>query len=138
MTIFTMFFIELMAARFDIFGSKAHDIEASDPSLDLIRQNEKSRDAPLAIRKGLSIILVFEPGANSAQNRKTITITMGMLMVLSRHHRQERILFSLQARVLVLGRAHPETSPTEQFLGEQTNSRTHQAARITLVISVTT
>ena len=41
MTIFTMFFIELMASRFYIFGQKSHDVEASDPSRDLIRQNEK-------------------------------------------------------------------------------------------------
>ncbi len=47
MTVFTMFFIELMAARFDIFGSKSHDIEASDPSLDLMRQNEKFHDEPV-------------------------------------------------------------------------------------------
>jgi solute carrier family 39 (zinc transporter), member 1/2/3 len=60
MTVFTMFFIELMAARFDIFGSKAHDIEANDPSLDVMRQNEKSLDAPLIIRKGLSITLPFQ------------------------------------------------------------------------------
>jgi zinc transporter 1/2/3 len=63
MTVFTMFFVELMAARFDIFGSKAHDIEASDPSLDVMRQNEKSHDAPLIIRKGLYITLPFQsPG----------------------------------------------------------------------------
>ncbi|EPE27076.1 hypothetical protein GLAREA_02990 [Glarea lozoyensis ATCC 20868] len=42
MTIFVMFFIELMAARFDVFGRQAHDIEAADPSLDLIRKSEKS------------------------------------------------------------------------------------------------
>jgi zinc transporter 1/2/3 len=42
MTIFVMFFIELMAARFDVFGRQAHDIEAADPSLDLMRKSEKS------------------------------------------------------------------------------------------------
>ena len=35
MTVFVMFFIELMASRFDIFGEK--DLEAADPALDLIR-----------------------------------------------------------------------------------------------------
>ncbi|RDL39640.1 Uncharacterized protein BP5553_03980 [Venustampulla echinocandica] len=44
MSIFVMFFIELMAARFDIFGEQAHDLEASDPSRDLIRKAEKAHD----------------------------------------------------------------------------------------------
>jgi zinc transporter 1/2/3 len=42
MTVFVMFFIELMAARFDVFGRQAHDVEASDPAQDLVRQSEKS------------------------------------------------------------------------------------------------
>jgi solute carrier family 39 (zinc transporter), member 1/2/3 len=50
MTVFTMFFIELMAARFDIFGRDSHDLEASDPAQDLMRQNEKFNHAP---RKGM-------------------------------------------------------------------------------------
>ena len=41
MTVFTMFFIELMAARFDVFGEQAHDLEASDPSIDLLKDSEK-------------------------------------------------------------------------------------------------
>jgi zinc transporter 1/2/3 len=41
MTVFLMFFIELMVARFDVFGEQAHDLEASDPSMDLIRRSEK-------------------------------------------------------------------------------------------------
>jgi len=41
MTVFTMFFIELMAARFDVFGKQAHDLEATDPSLALFRHGEK-------------------------------------------------------------------------------------------------
>jgi len=53
MTVFTMFFIELMAARFDLFGSKAHDLEASDPSLDIMRQSEKFHDSPVGSQKGL-------------------------------------------------------------------------------------
>ena len=43
MTVFTMFFIELMAARFDVFGERSNDLEASDPSKDLIRASEKGR-----------------------------------------------------------------------------------------------
>jgi zinc transporter 1/2/3 len=41
MTVFTMFFIELMAARFDVFGEQAHDLEASYPSKDSVRAFEK-------------------------------------------------------------------------------------------------
>lgn len=41
MTIFVMFFIELLAARFDVFGQHEHDLESSNPSPDLIRQGEK-------------------------------------------------------------------------------------------------
>jgi zinc transporter 1/2/3 len=39
MTVFSMFFIELMAARFDVFGEHGHDMATSDPALDLIRQS---------------------------------------------------------------------------------------------------
>lgn len=40
MTAFVMFFIELMAARFDIFGEvDHHDLESFDPALDLVRKN---------------------------------------------------------------------------------------------------
>jgi zinc transporter 1/2/3 len=52
MTVFTMFFIELMAARFDIFGQQSHDLEASDPAQDLMRQNEKYNDTQLTLQKG--------------------------------------------------------------------------------------
>lgn len=48
MTIFLMFFIELMASRFDVFGEgdhdHDHDVEASDnsePPKDRMRQHEK-------------------------------------------------------------------------------------------------
>jgi zinc transporter 1/2/3 len=47
MTIFVMFFIELMAARFDIFGRQAHDDgEASDPARDLVKGKEMSSHLP--------------------------------------------------------------------------------------------
>lgn len=40
MTIFVMFFIELLAARFDIFGDQ-HDLEVSDPAKQMIKNAEK-------------------------------------------------------------------------------------------------
>jgi len=49
MTVFVMFFIELLAARFDVFGQQAHDLEASDPSKDLMR--EKDSDTKSALQK---------------------------------------------------------------------------------------
>jgi zinc transporter 1/2/3 len=51
MTVFLMFFIELMAARFDVFGEQAHDVEAYDPAMDLIRQSEKY-DADTTVQTG--------------------------------------------------------------------------------------
>lgn len=46
MTIFTMFFIELMASRFQIFGDHSHDIEASDPTKDMLRYSDnKTQDS---------------------------------------------------------------------------------------------
>lgn len=42
MTIFSMFFIELMASRFDVFGKESHDLEAADPSKDLITGNTRN------------------------------------------------------------------------------------------------
>ena len=42
MTIFTMFFIELMASRYQIFGDHSHgDVEASDPTKDMLRYSDK-------------------------------------------------------------------------------------------------
>ncbi|KAL3423386.1 ZIP zinc/iron transporter [Phlyctema vagabunda] len=43
MTVFVMFFIELMAARFDVFGDHTHDLESSDPARDLMRQTKEAR-----------------------------------------------------------------------------------------------
>jgi hypothetical protein len=57
MTIFLMFFIELLAARFDVFGEKAHDLEAADPSMNLVRQVETKGAANSKIRKGKLRIL---------------------------------------------------------------------------------
>ncbi|KAF7862655.1 hypothetical protein EAF04_007528 [Stromatinia cepivora] len=42
MTIFTMFFIELMASRYDVFGKDSHDLEAADPARDLIKQSTRN------------------------------------------------------------------------------------------------
>lgn len=51
MTIFLMFFIELLAARFDVFGSHAHDLESADPSKDLIVASEKYSDGKSVTQK---------------------------------------------------------------------------------------
>jgi len=40
MTIFLMFFIELVASRFDVFGEQDHDIEALNPVVDVRMQRE--------------------------------------------------------------------------------------------------
>ena len=37
-----MFFIELMASRFDIFGEQ--DLEAADPAMDLIRRKSSAEE----------------------------------------------------------------------------------------------
>ncbi len=42
MTVFSMFLIELLAARFEVFGDDALDLEHTDPSHELMRQSEKS------------------------------------------------------------------------------------------------
>lgn len=46
-----MFFIELMAARFDILGNRPHDVDASDPSKSLMRSTEKYNDGKHSIRE---------------------------------------------------------------------------------------
>lgn len=47
-----MFFIELMASRFDIFGEPDHhDVEAVEPSRNLLAQSEKSSEQNLAQTK---------------------------------------------------------------------------------------
>jgi hypothetical protein len=53
MTVFTMFFIELMASRFDVFGEQhASDLEKSDPAKDLMRGSEKYGDTDSTLQKG--------------------------------------------------------------------------------------
>jgi solute carrier family 39 (zinc transporter), member 1/2/3 len=52
MTIFTMFFIELMASRFDVFGEQAQDLEASDPTKDILRGSEKYSDKTSPLENG--------------------------------------------------------------------------------------
>lgn len=44
MTIFLMFFIELMAARFDLFGAHEHDLESAKPATDPTGYTEKQND----------------------------------------------------------------------------------------------
>ena len=41
MTVFTMFLIELIASRFDIFGEADQDLECCDPALAMIRSHER-------------------------------------------------------------------------------------------------
>ncbi|KAJ5050652.1 uncharacterized protein L3040_002527 [Drepanopeziza brunnea f. sp. 'multigermtubi'] len=48
MTIFVLFFIELMVSRFDVFGAHDHDPEAIDPAKKLLRDLEKSGEAEIA------------------------------------------------------------------------------------------
>jgi solute carrier family 39 (zinc transporter), member 1/2/3 len=54
MTIFLMFFIELMAARFDVFGESghAHDIEAAGPSISAAGKREKYSDSNMQVQSG--------------------------------------------------------------------------------------
>lgn len=49
MTVFTMFFIELMASRFDVFGS--HEHESADPATNLLRDAEKYGGSDSAAKK---------------------------------------------------------------------------------------
>jgi hypothetical protein len=59
MTVFTMFFIELMASRFDVFGEQhASDLEKSDPAKELMRGSEKYDDTDLTLQKGKHYPLV--------------------------------------------------------------------------------
>lgn len=41
MTIFAMFFLELMASRYGVYGLHAHDVEANDPSKNMLIDSEK-------------------------------------------------------------------------------------------------
>ncbi len=50
-----MFFIELMASRFDIFGS--HDHKAADPAKNLLRDTEKYGDSNSTLRRCKNIPL---------------------------------------------------------------------------------
>jgi zinc transporter 1/2/3 len=47
-----MFFIELMASRFDVFGDHAGDTEKSDPPTELIRGSEKCGDTDSTLQNG--------------------------------------------------------------------------------------
>tara|TARA_R110002033_G_scaffold136829_1_gene176214 strand:- start:229 stop:516 length:288 start_codon:yes stop_codon:yes gene_type:complete len=53
MTIFTMFFIELMASRFDVFGAHEHESETIDPAKDLLRDTEKYGVSDVTLKKGM-------------------------------------------------------------------------------------
>jgi zinc transporter 1/2/3 len=58
-TIFTMFFIELMAARFEVFGEHNHDLESNDPSRTVIRTAEKG-DAKATVEQSKWHIITGE------------------------------------------------------------------------------
>ena len=61
MTVFTMFFIELMASRFDVFGEQhASDLEKSDPAKDLMRGSENYGDTDSSLQKGEHYPLVSD------------------------------------------------------------------------------
>jgi len=51
MTIFVMFLVELMVARFDLLGKNPNDLEASDPSKNLLETTEKHCQQNHSIRE---------------------------------------------------------------------------------------
>ncbi|RFU26490.1 hypothetical protein B7463_g9833, partial [Scytalidium lignicola] len=55
MTIFAMFFIELMAARFDVFGEREHDLEASDQGPDTVGNQTEQPHRSTAQKDSLQI-----------------------------------------------------------------------------------
>jgi solute carrier family 39 (zinc transporter), member 1/2/3 len=59
MTIFLMFFIELMAARFDVFGEQEHDIERAGPSIHPIKKREKYSDSSTQGQSGKQQISLY-------------------------------------------------------------------------------
>jgi len=140
-----MFFIELMASRFDIFGQQAQDLEASDPAQDLIRQNEKFHDTQVSQQKGkrrfFPFLVSIRRSYNACQsllswltlkqtlpNRRGNTATPTS-MVLTKLLRKEILLLSLPIRILWKG--GPEARLLEQFQGEQMTSHIHLVARTT-------
>jgi zinc transporter 1/2/3 len=48
MTVFAMFFIELMAARYDLFGHTDKDVEVAVPAVERTKQIEKYSDADVS------------------------------------------------------------------------------------------
>lgn len=51
MTVFTMFFIELMASRFEIFGKP--DLDASDPTKKMLGGKDNYSDNAVALEEGM-------------------------------------------------------------------------------------
>ncbi|PQE05551.1 putative ZRT2-Zinc transporter II protein [Rutstroemia sp. NJR-2017a BBW] len=80
MTIFTMFFVELMASRFDVFGEESHDLEAADPSKSIMRQGEKL--GPMIPFKDSSPQLSTEGSCLEASERSAETLDQNQLGVL--------------------------------------------------------
>lgn len=52
MTVFTMFFIELMASRFELFGPQGQ-LESSDPTKSMLNGREKYTDSALPSEYGM-------------------------------------------------------------------------------------
>lgn len=50
MTVFSMFFIELMASRFEIFGQP--DLDSADPTKTMLAGKESYSDNALALEEG--------------------------------------------------------------------------------------
>jgi hypothetical protein len=47
-----MFFIELMAARYNVFGHQAHDLEAASPTTNNVGHREKYSDSNTPAQSG--------------------------------------------------------------------------------------
>lgn len=73
MTVFVMFFVELMASRYEFLGTYGRDLEVSDPAMDLVRKSalveEKSdgyRDSKCDELRFLRLCFLFLTTARSA------------------------------------------------------------------------
>lgn len=81
MTIFLMFFIELMTARFDVFGGHehAHDLEAAAPVVGSNEQLEKCNDGSGSTSKyqALKHFLPFDdPPSFTSTSSGLLTISL--------------------------------------------------------------
>lgn len=74
MTIFSMFFIELMASRFDIFGEHDHDhdVEAVDPSVDIVRNHPGHTHNHEDVSESSKLSFIFFLHCNHNSSRQSI------------------------------------------------------------------